>query len=190
VTVLLLKRSILTEKIARRGRHITREYSTDPFELMRAADLMVTEVDVLAADMLIDDAVAYFSASEPRHKAYPIVDRDRRVLGMASRSDVLRWRTEAAHTGVTLYDAASDTETAVAHPDDVLGRIADLMVERDTGRIPIVEREGRRLVGLISRKDLLRVRDVRNSQEHQRNAFIGRPASSRQTASLSPNLKA
>ena len=38
VTVLLLRRSILTEKIARRGQHITREYSVDPFELARVAE--------------------------------------------------------------------------------------------------------------------------------------------------------
>jgi hypothetical protein len=47
VTVLLLKRSILTEKIARRGQHITREYSIDPFELLRVSDVMVTKVDTL-----------------------------------------------------------------------------------------------------------------------------------------------
>ena len=45
VTVLLLKRSILTEKIARRGQHITREYSIDQFELMCAKEIMVGEVE-------------------------------------------------------------------------------------------------------------------------------------------------
>ena len=40
-TVLLLKRSILTEKIARRGHHITREYVVDPFETLGVAAIMV-----------------------------------------------------------------------------------------------------------------------------------------------------
>ena len=35
VNVLFMRRSILTEKLARRGHHITREYSIDPFELVR-----------------------------------------------------------------------------------------------------------------------------------------------------------
>lgn len=48
VTVLLLKRSILTEKIARRGQHITREYGVDPYELSRVREVMVHEVDVTA----------------------------------------------------------------------------------------------------------------------------------------------
>ena len=33
VSVLMLKRSVLTEKIARRGLHLTREYSVDPLEV-------------------------------------------------------------------------------------------------------------------------------------------------------------
>ena len=37
VTVLLLRRSILTEKVARRGHHVIREYIVDPFETMRVA---------------------------------------------------------------------------------------------------------------------------------------------------------
>jgi hypothetical protein len=38
VTVLLLRRSILTEKLARRGQHIAREYSVDIFELTRVVN--------------------------------------------------------------------------------------------------------------------------------------------------------
>src|SRR6185369_10780987 len=40
VTVLLLRRSILTEKLARRGQHVAREYSVDVFELTRVNDVM------------------------------------------------------------------------------------------------------------------------------------------------------
>ena len=174
VTVLLLKRSILTEKIARRGRHVTREYSTDPFELLRAADVMVKEVETVPATMTADDAVAFFTDSDKRHKSYPIVDAQGDVVGMASRADVLRWRSEATHGQTTLYDLASDSAVAVAHADDVLGLIADLMVERDIGRVPIVERGGRRLVGLVARKDILRIRAVHNEQENERKAFFRR----------------
>ncbi len=99
VTVLLLKRSILTEKIARRGRHILREYSVDPFEALRAEDVMVRSVDTLPAAMPIDDAVAFFMADAHRHKAYPVIDADGGLAGMVTRADVLRWRTEARTTG-------------------------------------------------------------------------------------------
>src|SRR6185437_10418151 len=44
VTVLLMRRSILTEKVARRGHHLAREYRVDPFTLMRAQDVMSAQV--------------------------------------------------------------------------------------------------------------------------------------------------
>lgn len=43
VSVLLLDRSILTEKIARRGLHLTRDYTTDPLETFFVADVMHLE---------------------------------------------------------------------------------------------------------------------------------------------------
>ena len=51
LTVLLLKRSILTLRIARRGHHLRREYSVDPFELVRVKEVMVQQVDTLPATM-------------------------------------------------------------------------------------------------------------------------------------------
>ncbi|HZR72150.1 chloride channel protein [Bradyrhizobium sp.] len=174
VTVLLLKRSILTEKIARRGQHITREYSIDQFELLRVADVMVKNVDTLPVTMPVDDAVAFFTGGEVRHKSYPVVTVDGILAGMVARSDVLRWRTEGAHQAMTLDDLVSDTSAISAYPDEVLGRVADLMVSSDLGRIPIVDREAHRVVGLIARKDLLRIRSVVNAEERERGAYLMR----------------
>jgi chloride channel protein, CIC family len=174
VTVLLLKRSILTEKIARRGQHITREYTIDPFELLRVADVMVKNVDTLPVTMPVDDAVVFFTAGEDRHKSYPVVTADGRLAGMVARSDVLRWRTEGNHQAATLDDLISDTATVSAYPDEVLGRVADLMVSSDLGRVPIVDRDKHRVVGLIARKDLLRIRSLVNAQEVERNAYFMR----------------
>jgi len=174
VTVLLLKRSILTEKIARRGQHITREYSIDQFELLRVADVMVKNVDTLPVTMPVDDAVAFFTGGDVRHKSYPVVTVDGILAGMVARSDVLRWRTEGAHQAMTLDDLVSDTSAISAYPDEVLGRVADLMVSSDLGRIPIVDREAHRVVGLIARKDLLRIRSVVNAEERERGAYLMR----------------
>ncbi len=172
ITVLLLKRSILTEKIARRGQHVTREYSVDPFELLRVTDVMVKSVDTLPADMPVDEAVAFFTSDVHRHKSYPVVTGDGRLAGMVARSDVLRWRTEGEHQAATLDDVVSDTSAVAAYPDEVLGRVADLMVSSDLGRIPVVDRESHRVVGLIARKDLLRIRSVVNAEEQNRSAFF------------------
>lgn len=44
-TVLTLRRSILTEKVARRGFHLSREYAVDPLETLHVRDVMRNEPD-------------------------------------------------------------------------------------------------------------------------------------------------
>jgi H+/Cl- antiporter ClcA/CBS domain-containing protein len=180
VTVLALRRSILTEKIARRGQHITREYSIDPFELMRVRDVMVTQVDTLPAEMTVDAAAAFFAAGGgAEHKSYPVVDKTGRVVGMASRADALRWTRQTGEAARTLYDVTSDASMVVGHPDQVLGRLADAMVEAGLGRVPVVDPKSGRLAGLVARRDLLRIRAHAGAQERERRAFIrpfARPA--------------
>jgi CIC family chloride channel protein len=176
VTVLLLKRSILTEKIARRGQHITREYSIDPFALLRVAEVMVRDVETLPATMPVDEAVAFFMSGDPRHKSYPVVADGDRLVGMATRADILRWTTQSRQGSETLYDVVSDTAGTVGYPDEVLGHLADTMVAADLGRVPIVERGTRRVIGLVARKDLLRIRSSVNEAEQDRMAFFGRAA--------------
>jgi len=174
VTVLLLKRSILTEKIARRGQHVVREYSIDPFELLRVAEVMVSKVDTLPSTMKIDEALAFFADGEHRHKSYPILDTQGIVVGMVSRADVLRWRAETPHGDETLFDRASDRSLVVGYADEPVSHLADRMVAADLGRVPIVNRGTPGLVGLVSRKDLLRIRATAKSAEASREAFFVR----------------
>ncbi len=172
VTVLLLRRSMLTEKIARRGQHITREYSIDPYEVARVEEVMVREVDTLPDDMPVPEAVAVMQAGS--HRIYPVVDRKRRPVGLISRADALRWRTEATHEGEKLGDLVSDASLPVIHPQDVVSRAVDLMLATDQGRLPVTNPGSGELVGLVTRKDLLQVRATVARSEEVRSAYLGR----------------
>jgi CBS domain-containing protein len=151
-----------------------REYSIDPFELLRVSDVMVREVDTLPADMTVDQAIAFFSSDERRHKSYPIQSRDGRIIGMVTRADILRWRTEPDVHSETLFDRHSDDSPVVGHADETVARLADRMAAEDIGRVPIVERSTMRLVGLVSRKDLLRIRRTARAAEETRASYFGK----------------
>lgn len=174
VTVLLLKRSILTEKIARRGQHITREYTVDPFELTRAGEIMVTEVETLPATMTLGEATTLFMSPDNLHLGYPVVDADGRLVGIVTRSDALRWRVAVDGGCETLADHVSDAAQPRVQADDVIAHVVDLMIELDLGLVPVVERGTDRLRGIITRKDLLSIRRSANTLERQRNRFYGR----------------
>ncbi|CEG10237.1 H(+)/Cl(-) exchange transporter ClcA [Afipia felis] len=173
LTVLLLKRSILTEKIARRGQHVVREYSIDPFELLRVSDVMVKNVDTLPASMRVDEAVAFFCGdTPPLHKSYPLIDENGVVVGVVGRRDILRWRAENPETDETLFDCISDSSVVIGYPDEQVAVLADRMVATEAGRVPIVDRASGRLVGLMTRKDLMRTRGNAISAETDRLSYF------------------
>ena len=170
VTVLLMRRSILTERLARRGRHLTYEYTVDPFEVMRVRDIMAHPVHTLVASLSMTDALAFFEGGSAahRHRSYPVVDDAGRVVGMVSRSDMLRWSREARPDEETLGERLGSPEVFVGHPEERVGDLADRMIAADVGRVPIVERTSGVLVGLVARGDLLRVRAHAGQLERER----------------------
>jgi chloride channel protein, CIC family len=169
-TVLLLRRSILTEKIARRGQHITREYGIDPYALTRVREVMVEEVETLPAELPIVDTIT--ALENGRHRIYPVVDAQNRPVGLVSRTEAFRWKVEGGHPGERLGDRISDASLAVVHPDDVVLHAVDVMLTTDQGRIPVTDPETARLVGLVTRKDLLQVRATSRRLESERRAFF------------------
>jgi CBS domain-containing protein len=58
----------------------------------------------------------------------------------------------------TLADLVSDAAQPVAHADAPIGQIADMIVETGVGRIPIVDPATRKVLGILSRHDLLKAR--------------------------------
>ena len=176
VTVLVMKRSILTERIARRGHHIWREYSIDPFLQTRVEDIMARPVDTLAASMPAAQAVAFMTADGPqRHKSYPVVDGQQHLVGIISRADILRWTREDLHEGATVGDLASSDDVLAAYADDLVGDLADRMVEADVGRVPVLERRSGKVVGLVARRDLLHVRARMQREERDRGRLLRLP---------------
>jgi H+/Cl- antiporter ClcA/predicted transcriptional regulator len=166
VSVLIMKRSILTEKIARRGRHILREYTVDALEFLQAGQLMTPDPATLPGSMAIPDVVRFFS-EEADHRSYPVIDEQGRLLGLVSRTDALRWQVGQRAEG-HLADHLSDASAQFAYPETPTGNVADMMVETGVGRVPIIDPETKKVVGIVSRQDLLKVRSTQERGEKLR----------------------
>jgi len=161
VTVLTLRRSILTEKVSRRGYHLSREYAVDPLEILFVREVMRREVVALDVDASSEDV----AAAEPQ-RLYPVVDRGGCLVGVVRRSRLLARRNAA-------LAAVIERDPVVAHPDEPLRVVAYRMAETGLTRLPVVERDGtRRLLGMVSLRDLLQGR-VRNLEaERRRERFL------------------
>jgi H+/Cl- antiporter ClcA/CBS domain-containing protein len=181
-TVLLLKRSILTEKVARRGFHLTREYATDPLEVLFVREVMRTNLVVLPAGATVNelrDTLIREPAQRGQH-LYPVVDNERRIRGVITRKQ-LRELTESAVSGVSLGDVL--VEPIVAHPDEPLRVVVLRMAETGFTRLPVVDSDTGQLSGMISVHDLLmaRVRNLNEERHRERVLRLRLPFGNRAT---------
>jgi CBS domain-containing protein len=167
-TVLVLKRSILTEKVARRGYHLSREYSVDPLEILFTREVMRTSIAALPADGAVKDLAASMHEERGRGQhLFPVVDTERRLVGVVTRKDVAHAAETPEGASRSLSELARGAPI-VAHPDEPLRVVVYRMAETGLTRFPVVERgNGRRLVGMVSLNDLLQAR-VRHLEEERR----------------------
>ncbi|MER9492063.1 chloride channel protein [Mesorhizobium sp. M0320] len=173
VTVLLMKRSILTEKIARRGHHLVREYGVDPFALTRVREVMTAQVESVPATMTLHGAAAFLTAPQTRHPSFPVVSEDGQVLGVIDPPAILRWRRAGKHRTTTLGELLDGGKLTLAYPDEYLEGLSDKLLMANVSHLPVVAREDARLVGYVGWKDLMRVRSKKAAEERDRSTLLG-----------------
>jgi H+/Cl- antiporter ClcA len=171
VTVLLLRRSILTEKVARRGYHIMREYSVDPLAVVRVGEVMEKDVLTIPATMRLtelSDRIARHDPQVASRQGLPILDDNQRLVGIITRGDVLRTLEQGADGNATVLEAGS-RDLIVTYADEILRDAVTKMLRNDIGRLPVVNRrDHRHLVGYLSRANLMEARLRQLEDEHVR----------------------
>ncbi len=173
-TVLTLRRSILTEKVARRGYHLSREYAVDPLEILFARDVMRQSVLAFPAAAACE-TVANMRHPDQERKGqalYPVVDDEKRLVGVVTRKNlakILQDRGAAQHP-VANY---AQRDPVVAYEDEPLRVVVYRMAETGLTRFPVVAREdSRKLVGMISLYDLLHARTRTLEEERRRERVL------------------
>ncbi len=168
-TVLTLNRSILTEKVARRGFHLSREYAVDPLEILFVREVMRSNVVALPAAAIAGEILTKLNADHRQtQRLLPVVDGEGKLVGVLTRRDI---RERIEQEG----DAASQrplrdlvrTNTVETNPDEILRVVVYRMVEKSVTRLPVVERSTGKFLGLISLDDLLKAR-ARHLEEERR----------------------
>jgi len=153
-TVLMMPRSILTEKIARRGYHIYREYGIDPLERHNIEEVMARNVQTIASDMPVADALTSYFGSEQTHRAFPVVRGDAYV-GMIDRETLLAREDNSACKYVA--DLFGINVPIMALPDETCRTVASRLAVHGLERLPVVtDAQSRKLVGIVSRSDLIK----------------------------------
>jgi CIC family chloride channel protein len=176
-TVLTMARSILTEKISRRGHHLSREYVVDPLEALAVEDVMRTNITALPAETTIAELEsALVHNNNPRgQRVYPVIDGNQHLLGVMTRRDLLNTLHDlrnGEHSNVLLADILVKAPV-VTYPDEPLRIVVNRMAATGLTRFPVVKQNGGpELMGLISLQDLMKARELLVADEHHRERVL------------------
>ncbi|HXX69269.1 MAG TPA: chloride channel protein [Polyangiaceae bacterium] len=153
ISCLLMRSTIMTEKLARRGVRVPSEYAADFLDSVLVKDAMTTEVITIAASDSVERVRAWLLSKDAtaQHQGYPVMDADR-IVGVVTRRDVL----DDVATGAGPVASLVRRPPIVVSDGSSLREAVDRLVQAGVGRLPVVsEKDGRRLVGIVTRSDLL-----------------------------------
>ncbi|MBZ5504145.1 MAG: chloride channel protein [Acidobacteriia bacterium] len=176
-TVLTMARSILTEKISRRGHHLSREYVVDPLEALAVEDVMRTNVTAFPAETTLAELERVLAHNDnPRgQRVYPVIDATQHVLGVLTRHDIqntIDKLRDGKAGNVRLSDMLAKPPV-VAYPDEPLRLVVNRMAATGLTRFPVVRQNGgQELLGLISLQDMLKARELSVAEEHHRERVL------------------
>jgi CIC family chloride channel protein len=169
-TVLTLKRSILTEKVARRGYHLSREYAVDPLEILFVREVMRTKVVVLSAASTLGETQ---QSLRPDHRQsqrlLPVVDEEGRFVGVLTRGDIReRMKAEGDAALQRRLGELVRLDAVEAYPEESLRVVVYRMAEKGLTRMPVLERGTEKFLGLVALDDLLKARGRNLDEERTR----------------------
>lgn len=117
---------------------------------LTAAEVMQSKVETLSSGMSLDEAVQAFSRSS--HRSFPIVEAGK-LLGMITQKDLAN--PPQRRSSETTVAEIMTPDPVTAQPNDTLGQILHLLDRYQLSVLPVTD--NRRLVGIISRSDIIRV---------------------------------
>ena len=169
VALLSSRFSLLTEKLARREGSVHTEYTVDHLAQVLVRDAASRNVISIRSSQSVGDVRGWLNSignekGAGTHQGFPILDEESLLVGVVTRRDLF----DTARPDDMPVARLVKRRAAVVYEDNTLRDAADHMVIEGVGRLPVVPRDNsRKVVGMISRSDLLRAHAPRLEAAHE-----------------------
>jgi H+/Cl- antiporter ClcA len=162
----IMRESIMTEKLTRRGLRVSSDYYADILSTISVAAVMTPVVETVKVGTTVGEVAKRFQARG--HGAYPVVDEDGRCVGIIARGDLLRegsWTEDSRVEIAAARDVVSITST------EAVSDALETMLQEQIEHLPIIDCDV--LVGICTRTDVMRAR--RTQRDHDQRQPGWRP---------------
>ena len=160
IAIRYLPNSIMTEKLARRGIAVLEDFETGVLKMVRVSEVMRKDVEAVPDATTTGELIERMQHGEKGlslTQGLPIVDAEGKLTGVITHGDLLRALQKDPSGTATILEAGSQAPV-VAYPDEMVYDALTHMLQRNIGRLPVVEREDpARLVGFLDRASVLNV---------------------------------
>lgn len=162
VSSLLMRNSIMTEKIARRGIRTPSEYEADVLGQVYVREIMSRQVLTLQSQQTIEDVERWLATGSPdaSHQGFPVLDNRGHLVGVLTRRDLLRPEADR----YAKIEQFVHRLPKFVYDDCTVRQAADHMVNHNIGRLPVIRRGSSQLIGIVTRSDILSVFRLRAAE--------------------------
>jgi CBS domain-containing protein len=175
VTVFTMKRSILTEKVARRGVHVAREYSVDVLELIPVSSVMHKEFHQITSDTSFDQIASFNNENLQIDAGYPVVDAVGALQGFITRKDIVSLTRNGVDPKSPIRDFLR-TSYPIVFSDEPLRVAADRMAQSESESLPVLDpSDPQKVIGLVTQQDLFSARVIWFAEEKNREKVLSMP---------------
>jgi CIC family chloride channel protein len=152
--------SIYTLKLSRRGVRLQRGHDIDVMQSVSVGEVMTTDIEPASANMTLVGLSELLS--QTRHHGVPLVDKEGRLVGVATVTDVDQAIARNAPRRIQALEIGTPRDQlVVAYPDESMGEALQRMGRRGLGRLPVISREQPdELLGIIRRGDIIEAYNV------------------------------
>ena len=168
VSFFLMRNTIMTEKIARRGVHTPHSYEPDLLEKLKAEDIEAADAVILSADNTVAEVRQLLDTSTELDTNYFVVlNRDEEFIGTISLTDVLS----------SAFDPETTIDQLIRHipvsvmPHQSLRKAVELMAKADVEIVPVISAD-HTLSGILTFKDIIASYKHRMTENERANANI------------------
>jgi len=163
----LMRDSIYTLKLSRRGIRIQRGRDVDVMESVLVDEVMVREPISVSTDLPITILAERFI--ETGRHGFPVLDKQGKLFGVVSLEDYRNSVSDGLEktNGLTVGEIAT-RDIVTMYPDETVGVALHRMAPRDISRLPVVSREDpRHLIGMVRRNDIVRAYEVGATRQEE-----------------------
>jgi len=173
--------SIYTIKLTKRGIRFDQGRDLDIMQGVQVGEVMNHTPITMHKEQTVAELFAAFQ--ETHLKGFPVVGDNEELYGVVSMQDMERtlqnmertlYRKDVSLRHLRVWDVATPDPITV-FPDEPMWNAIRKMAPRDLARLPVISRrDGKKLIGLISRSDILRAYDMGLMRKQRRQSEMDR----------------